>query len=142
MRKILLLVAMSIGLGGPALAGDLELFEGLIPGTPLSDEEMAGIYGKGIEINVVVDPGALANLTDLQINDASVDNSTQTNNNVITGNAGIPQISTIAGDGNSVLNYVSITVLINSVVVDGVSGSSLSITNSGSADGVNQLFGP
>ena len=40
---------LAASLSTASRAGDVELFADLIPGTPLSDEELGDIYGRGLE---------------------------------------------------------------------------------------------
>lgn len=143
MQKLWSLVAIvsMIGLAQPATAGDEDLFEGLIPGVLVSDVELAGIHGRGgVEVAIHLADGSILNLDDLAINNAPVDNSTQTNNTNVTDNSGIAQVTPIAGDYNTVNNFVLVEVKINTVEVSDVSGSSLSVNQSLDFSGLVTLF--
>ena len=143
MRKYLSLVVIvsMIGMAQPAWAGDEELFAGLIPGVPVADRELSEIYGRGgVEINVQLADGSILNLEDLAINNAPVDNSTATNNTHVTDNSGIAQITPIAGDFNTINNIVLIEVKINTVELNDVSGSSLTVTQNLDFNGLVTLF--
>lgn len=135
------LCLVMIGLSQSAWAGDEEYFVGLIPGVPVADAELADLYGTGgIEVNVTLADGSLLNLDELSLNNAPVDNSSQSNNTSVFDNSGIAQVTPIAGDGNTVNNFVLIEVKINTVELSDISGSSLNLNQTLDFGGLVTFF--
>ncbi len=135
-------VLLGLLLAPPAWAEDDELFAGLIPGAPVSDEELGGLYGKaGVEVLVTLADGSLLNLSDLAINNAPVDNSSSNTNTNVTGTSGIAQITPVTGDNNTVHNFVFIEIRMNTVEVNGLSGSSLTVNQQLDFGGVISAIG-
>ena len=111
--------------------GDQELlFADVIPGEPLTDEELGGYYGRGVSVNFNLGDGTEFVLEDYQFNNSAgtistADTSTLTNDSTFSENRGIFQNTPVIGDGNQVTINVDITVNLNTVTVADSAGASI-----------------
>jgi hypothetical protein len=101
-------------------AGDEELFAGLVPGVPLADEELAGVYGRGA-ISLDFSNGGLNNAP-LDLSQA-VDQISS-----ISNNRGITTPIQFVGDHNQVSVNINIAVNIGTVSVLNPVGSTVNAT--------------
>jgi hypothetical protein len=114
---------------------DAAVFEGLIPGEPLAEEELVEYYGKNIPVSINVGgDGVITFQGDIS------SSSTNHNNSSITGNEGIAQVVPVIGNHNDVDIGVSITVNINTVTVQDTTGSDVHVNQVLDFNGV--LSGP
>ena len=102
---------------------DFALFQGLIPGEPLAEEELALYFGKNIPISINVGgDGVITFQGDFN------DNTENNNNLTVTGNTGIAQVVPVIGNNNDVDINVSIVVNINTVTIQDSNGSDIAVT--------------
>ena len=140
-RQTLVLLMISTLCGSASWAGDEALFEGLIPGQPLAEQELDHIYGKGVELvfdfggDGVVNVDGIVDLNDSSTSNQTIDTSS-TN--------GVTAVVPVIGDENAVTINVMVTVNINTVTITDAAGSEIGpITQSFDfGGGVLQVFGP
>lgn len=109
-RHAAILTACLVGTA-PASANDIELFEGLIPGEPLDQEELGQIFGKGVNLNFQLADGSLVSLDDATF--SPIQNQTSS----IFNTAGITSTVPVVGDNNTVNIIVDIDVRMNTVEI-------------------------
>lgn len=128
---ILLILLLSALGAGHALADDADPFAGLIAGTPVTDEELETVTGRGFELGF---GGGVNNGT------ATQDVSSTVTGGAFGGARGIMQITQFSGDGNTVPITVNIEVNINTTTITNSSGLSVGVANnlnlSGGSSGV------
>ena len=112
--------------------GEAYLFEGLIPGELLSNEELDEYYGGEVSVNFNLGEETDFDLEDLQFgNNGSTINSadqvTLSNTSTFEGNDGIFQNIPVSGDHNQVIVNVNITVNLNTVTVADSAGASIQV---------------
>ena len=124
--------AGNAGAGSVFSAGDSQLFAGLIPGEPLSGEELDTYYGTGVAVSINLADGTALELESLQFgNNGSTINSADTvslsNTSTFSDNQGIFQNIPVSGDNNQVVVNVNITVNLNTVTIDDSAGASIMV---------------
>ena len=124
------LAAGEVRAGSVYSADETMLFAGLIPGDPLTEEELEFYHGRGVSVNFNLADGTTFNLEDLQFGNNgstinSADSSTLTNESLLSDNAGIFQNIPVIGDGNQVVVNVAITVNMNTVEITDSAGASI-----------------
>jgi hypothetical protein len=130
-----------------AAADNAALFEGLIPGEPLGNEELGQYYGRGVSVNFNLGDGTEFTLEDYQFNNSAgtistADTSTLTNDSMFSDNAGIFQNTPVIGDGNQVNINVNITVNMNTVDVFDSAGASVLVNQTLDFGGTISAFEP
>jgi hypothetical protein len=130
-----------------AAATDVRLFEGLIPGDPLAQEELEEYYGRGVTVNFNLGDGTAFTLEDYQFNNSAgtistADTTDITNDSVFSDNSGIFQNTPVIGDGNQVNINVSINVNLNTVTVAESSGASVLVNQTLDFGGTISAFEP
>lgn len=108
---------------GPARANDLELFDGLIPGEPLNQEEMGEVFGRGSWNFQLVD-GSLVSL------DGASVSQNQNQTSTVSQTSGITTSVPVIGDNNTVSLEVNVIVNLNTVTVLDSAGSSVNVNQS------------
>ncbi len=109
-RHAAILTACLFG-AASASATDLELFQGLIPGEPLDQEELGQIFGKGVNLNFQLADGSLVSLDDATF--SPIQNQTSS----VFNTGGITSTVPVIGDNNTVNIIVDIDVRMNTVEV-------------------------
>jgi len=102
-----------------AVEEDAGLFADLIPGEPLTDQELSHYYGKGVATINVGGDGVV---------NFSGDFTSNNNNNFnLTDISGIAQIVPVIGDNNIVNLGIEITINVNTVTIQDSNGSDIAV---------------
>ncbi len=109
-RHAAILTACLAG-AAPASANDLELFEGLIPGEPLEQEELGQIFGKGVNLSFQLADGSLVSLDNATF--SPIQNQTSS----IFNTSGITSTVPVIGDNNTVNIIVDIDLRLNTIEI-------------------------
>ncbi len=122
-RTMLSCVGLALAGGTAAFGEEPDLFQGLIPGVPVEEAELAEYYGKGASFTFTLQDGSLIS------NDGSLGNFEQTSNQVgtTTANSGITTPIQFVGDNNVVNVIINLAVDIGTVSVTGNTGTAVTV---------------
>lgn len=109
---------------GVTFAGDADLFEGLVPGEPLHEAEMAAVFGRGVNLNFQLDDGSLVTMDGADLSQTS--NQTTS----VSANSGITSTVPVTGDFNTVNLIVNVSVNLNTVQIHDSPGANPIISQS------------